>query len=166
MSIALILYIKLVCLLPLVRNQGPLPVSSFGLQLDDDMHCVNCALALPFVSLTHVIFMELWLTQKPLTSHEWTRFGVAAFADNRKRSKYSFLEHSHIFIPVTIETSGVCGPQSHSFLADLGRSFVCATVDRNASQYLWQQLSIAIKRGKEHNFNFGVHATEGIPVIS
>ena len=38
-------------------------------------------------------------------------FFLAASAEDRKRSKYSFLEHSHIFIPVAIETSGECGSQ-------------------------------------------------------
>ena len=49
-------------------------------------------------------------------------------------------------IPVAIETSGACDPQSHSFLADLGCHHVHATGDHNASQYLWQQLSIATQR--------------------
>ena len=37
---------------------------------------------------------------------------VAAHAEHRKRLKYTELEASHQFIPVAIETTGVCGPEA------------------------------------------------------
>ena len=46
---------------------------------------------------------------------------VAELAESKKISKYGYLEHSHIFCPVAIETSGVCGPQSITFLKELGK---------------------------------------------
>ena len=72
---------------------------------------------------------------------------VAELAESKKISKYGYLEHSHIFSPVAIETSGVCGPQSITFLKELGNRIKLNTGDLNSTQYLWQQLSIAIQRG-------------------
>ena len=45
---------------------------------------------------------------------------VAAQAEQRKRLKYAELEASHHFVPVAIETSGVCGPETLQFLHELG----------------------------------------------
>ena len=41
---------------------------------------------------------------------------VAAQAEQRKRLKYAELEANHHFVPVAIETSGVCGPEALQFL--------------------------------------------------
>ena len=35
-----------------------------------------------------------------------------------KRMKYSFLSHSHIFISILIESTGVFGPRTESFVKD------------------------------------------------
>ena len=72
---------------------------------------------------------------------------MTELAESKKISKYGYLEHSHIFCPVAIETSGVCGPQSITFLKELGKRIKLNHRDLNSTQYLWQQLSIAIQRG-------------------
>ena len=72
---------------------------------------------------------------------------VAAQAEQRKCTKYSALPVTHIFVPVTIKTAGVIGPQSLCFLKELGRRVRQQTGDCNATSSLLQHLSMAIQRG-------------------
>ena len=44
---------------------------------------------------------------------------VAAEAERRKKLKYANLGSSYFFAPVAVETLGVIGPDSHTFLRDL-----------------------------------------------
>ena len=44
---------------------------------------------------------------------------VAAAAERRKRTKYSNLTLTHLFVPVAMETTGVPGPETASFLKEL-----------------------------------------------
>ena len=43
---------------------------------------------------------------------------VAAAAERRKRTKYSNLTLTHLFVPVAMETTGVPGPETASFLKE------------------------------------------------
>ena len=70
---------------------------------------------------------------------------VAAQAEERKGSKYIHLSTIHIFTPVTIETSGVLGPESKIFVRELGHQMEQVIGDSNSLHYLLQQLSIAIQ---------------------
>ena len=44
---------------------------------------------------------------------------VAVEAEHRKRAKYQALTHTHIFTPVSVETSGACGPEALSLFRDI-----------------------------------------------
>ena len=72
---------------------------------------------------------------------------VAAEAEHRKRQKYANLDGNHFFVPVAVETLGVIGPESESFLRDLAHKVMEATGEPSSHQYLLQRLSVAIQRG-------------------
>ena len=72
---------------------------------------------------------------------------VAAEAEQRKRQKYANLDGNHFFVPVAVETLGVIGPESESFLRGLARKVMEATGEPSSHQYLLQRLSVAIQRG-------------------
>ena len=72
---------------------------------------------------------------------------MAAKAENMKRSKYNNLVSTHFFAPVAIETSGCFGPETASFIQDLGRKLRLESRDANSYTYLAQRLSVAIQRG-------------------
>ena len=85
------------------------------------------------------------------SSHErlatWEAGAVAAETEHRKRQKYANLDGNHVFVPVAVETLGVIGPDSESFLRDLARKVMEATGEPSSHQYLLQRLSVAIQRG-------------------
>ena len=74
---------------------------------------------------------------------------VAARAESLKEenSKYSALAHSHSFVPIAIETSGILGPQSLSFIKDLGNRIRSHSGDKLSFKYLLQRISMAVQRG-------------------
>ena len=72
---------------------------------------------------------------------------VAVLAEERKRDKYAFLNPTHTFTPVAIETSGAISAQSMAFLKDLGRRITRVTGEERSTTYLLQRLSVAILRG-------------------
>ena len=72
---------------------------------------------------------------------------VAAQAEVRKEVKYANLSHSHCFIPVSVESTGVFGPRTVSFVKDLGRRITRQSGNTNATTYLRQRLSMAIQHG-------------------
>ena len=82
---------------------------------------------------------------EPLATRE--AGAVAAEAEYRKRQKYANLDGNHFFVPVAVETLGVIGPESESFLRDLARKVMEATGEPSSHQYLLQRLSVAIQRG-------------------
>ena len=73
---------------------------------------------------------------------------VAARAEKRKLEKYQYLAPHHLFQPVAIETSGVIGPSSLSFLKFLGDRLASGSGNSNSTSHLLQRLSIAVQRGK------------------
>ena len=72
---------------------------------------------------------------------------VAAQAEQRKRLKYAELEAIHHFVPVAIETSGVCGPEALQFLHELGHRLKAETREPRSLQFLFQRISVTIQRG-------------------
>ena len=72
---------------------------------------------------------------------------VAAAAESRKKNKYSNLDRSYSFVPVAIETTGVFGPDTTSFLKELGQRLRQVTGDDNSHRYLIQHLSVAVQQG-------------------
>ena len=70
---------------------------------------------------------------------------MAAAAERRKRTKYSNLPLTHLFVPVAIETTGVPGPETASFLKELSLRQVSG--DEDSHHHLLQRLSVAVQRG-------------------
>ena len=61
------------------------------------------------------------LSYRSLATHEADV--VAKKAEAGKEEKYSDLLHSHDFTPIIVETSGVFGPRTISFITEVGRDF-------------------------------------------
>ena len=72
---------------------------------------------------------------------------AAAIAEGRKRRRYADISRRYFFRPVAVETSGALGPDSHSFLKELGRRISQATGDRRDTERLMQRISVAVVRG-------------------
>ena len=72
---------------------------------------------------------------------------VAEIAEIRKRKNYEALSAVHVFTPITVETSGVFGPETRCFLHTLASRMRSVTNEVKSHFYLTQQLSIAIQRG-------------------
>ena len=72
---------------------------------------------------------------------------VAAQAEQRKRLKYVELETSHHFVPVAMETSGVCGPEALHFLHELGHRLKAEAREPRSLQFLFQRISVVFQRG-------------------
>ena len=63
------------------------------------------------------------------------------------KSKRKFKIRNIKFIPVSVESTGVFGPRTVSFVKDLGRRITRQSGNTNATTYLRQRLSMAIQRG-------------------
>lgn len=72
---------------------------------------------------------------------------AATGAEARKCNKYAGLSTTYQFEPIAVETTGVYGPSTLSFLDVLGRRIRETTGDPRESTWFRQNLSIAIQRG-------------------
>ena len=72
---------------------------------------------------------------------------VASRSEVLKEEKYADLLHTHVFVPVAVESSGVFGPKSLSFVRELGRRLRDQSGEEKSSTYLIQRLSMAVQRG-------------------
>ena len=66
---------------------------------------------------------------------------VAALAERSKHEKYLDLDQCHIFTPVAIEMAGPFGPETFSFLRELGCCLKQVTGETKSFSYLQQRLS-------------------------
>jgi hypothetical protein len=73
--------------------------------------------------------------------------GAAAHAELEKARKYAHLDHTYHFQPVAMETCGSFGPDSRSFLQDLGHRLRMATGETRSFSFLLQRMSVAIQTG-------------------
>ena len=64
--------------------------------------------------------------------------GAAALAEKDKPRKYAHRDRSYIFQPLAVETIGSMGPDSLSFLRELGHRLNSATGEPQAFSYLLQ----------------------------
>ena len=60
---------------------------------------------------------------------------------------YNHLLPTHLFYPVSIETSGAFGEETAHFIREIGRRLQDKTNDPQAYQHLLQRLSVAVQRG-------------------
>ena len=72
---------------------------------------------------------------------------AANHAEAAKTTKYQHLTDRYIFQPVAVETTGVLGMSTVTFLKELGRKMATETGDAREGAWLRQRLSIAVARG-------------------
>ena len=72
---------------------------------------------------------------------------AAKGAEERKKSKYASLTDRYIFQPIAIETAGVFGPSTLTFLKSLGSRIATERGNPREAEYLIQRLSLAVIRG-------------------
>ena len=72
---------------------------------------------------------------------------VAARAEAQKLEKYTNLSHSHFFAPIAIETTGVFGPKTMTFIKDLTRRITHQIGELKLTAFLLQRLSVAVQMG-------------------
>ena len=71
-------------------------------------------------------------------------------AEQAKIVKYRNLTDRYLFQPISVETTGVFGSQTRTFLKDLGRKMSTETGDTRETAWLQQRLSIAVIRGNAY----------------
>ena len=71
-------------------------------------------------------------------------------AEQLKIEKYRNLTDRYLFQPVAVETTGVLGIQTRTFLKDLGRKMSNETGDMRETAWLLQRISIAVMRGNAY----------------
>ena len=64
---------------------------------------------------------------------------MATAAEYRKRSKYSYLNATHHFIPIAVESLGVLGEDAQSFFRDLAKRLKVVNDVRRSHQFLLQR---------------------------
>ena len=90
--------------------------------------------------------------------------GAAAYAEQQKVLKYIHLDRTYQFQPVAVETGGSIGPDSKSFLLDLGRRLKMATGEPRSYAFLLQRISVAIQTGNASSV-LGSLPTPSIPFL-
>ena len=105
------------------------------------------------------VTIALWSSEKPLVSCPNTLTqshrslavhsvgGIAAEAEDLKRVKYADLLSSHYFSLIAIETTGVFGSKTLSFVKSLCKRLYRHSGDPKSTSYLIQRLSISIQWG-------------------
>ena len=88
---------------------------------------------------------------------------AASAAENRKRRRYSELGRRYRFQPVAVETAGVIGQSSLSFLKELGRRISQETGDRREVEFLLQRVSVAVVRGNATSLRLAAGGGEAPP---
>ena len=68
-----------------------------------------------------------------------------ALVKETKKTKYANLNPAHTFTPVANETSGVFGPESLSFLKNLGGRLSQITREEKSTTYLVQRVAVAVQ---------------------
>ena len=78
--------------------------------------------------------------------------GAANHAATNKNTKYSQLSNTHVFVPVAIETGNTWHHQAVELVQEIGRRTANVTGDVRESNFLFQQLSVALQRGNAVSF--------------
>ena len=73
--------------------------------------------------------------------------GAAITAEKDKSRKYAHLDKAYLFQPIAVETCRSMGPDTLSFLRDLGRRLRSVTGEPQSFVHLLQRLSVAIQIG-------------------
>jgi len=82
-----------------------------------------------------------------------TMAGAAADkAASNKKTKYPALQQTHLFVPVSVETTGSWNVDSINFVSTIGKKLTEVSGDTLETSYLFQRLSVAIQRENEVSF--------------
>ena len=84
-------------------------------------------------------------SHKPTTAREAGE--ATALAGSEKAKKYAHLDYAYLLQPVALETCGTVGPESMSFLRNLGKRLRSVTGEPSSFAYLLQRLSVTIQVG-------------------
>ena len=72
---------------------------------------------------------------------------VAAMVETRKKGKYATMDPSHSFQLIAVQTTGVFGPETLSFISELGHRICQIYGEKISFSFLLQHLAVAIQRG-------------------
>ena len=75
----------------------------------------------------------------------------------RKHEKYTELEKSYIFQPISFETLGPINLSGDSFICELRRSIASISGDLRATTFLYQRLSSTVQRFNAVAFRGGFY---------
>ena len=67
-------------------------------------------------------------------------------AAETKHERYTKLEKSYIFQPISFETLGPINSSGHSFICELSRRIAAISGELRATAFLYQRLSITVQR--------------------
>ena len=92
--------------------------------------------------------------------------GAAAnIRESQKISKYKNLANDYCFVPIGIETFGSWGQEGHKLIKAIGKKVMEVTGEKRSTSYLFQRISIAIRRGNSSCVLGTVPHTEGLEEI-
>ena len=72
---------------------------------------------------------------------------MAVDSESKKHSKYAYLESTHHFVPLAVETLGALGPEASSLLKEIVRRISLARGEERAHVFLLQRVAMAVQRG-------------------
>ena len=82
-----------------------------------------------------------------------------------KTLKYTELSEDYCFAPIGIETFGSWGSDGHKIVKEIGKKVMEATDEKRSAFFLFQSISIAIKRGNASCIIGTVPQSEGLEEI-
>ena len=88
---------------------------------------------------------------------------AGAAADNAaitKKTKYTGITNSHIFIPVAIETGGSWNAEATELIQDIGKRIKIINGEPRETAYLFQCISVAIQKGNALAYQSTFQTTE------
>jgi len=75
-------------------------------------------------------------------------------AASNKKMKYSSLQQTHLFVPVSVETKGSWNVDSINFVSTIGKKLTEVSGDPLETIYLFQRISVAIQRGNYYHYYY------------
>jgi len=91
--------------------------------------------------------------------------GAAAnLAANNKVTKYNQLTRTHVFYPVAIETACTWHHQAIELVKEIGNTPPASLAIQRIRRYLFQQLSMALRRGNAVSFQSTFTASESVAI--
>jgi len=86
------------------------------------------------------------LANSYISASAFSAGAAAEMAASRKQAKYAALSGSYVFQPIALETLDTINESAVQFLNDLGHRITSVSTDDTEVQFLFQKLSIALRR--------------------